>query len=92
MPMETGSKYIFSFEAKADEPRQMKPAITAPDNNWIRYFPDTPIDLTTDWQTFEFEVNMTEESDDNGRVEFNMGCQNSTATIHIKNVVLKKVE
>ena len=70
----------------------MKPAVTAPDENWIRYFPDTPIDLTTDWQTFEFEFDMDKKSDDNGRVEFNMGNQKSTATIHIRNVRLEVVE
>ena len=92
MPMEQGKKYKFSFEAYAEEERQMKPAVTAPDVDWIRYFPDTPIDLTTDWQTFEFEFDMTEASDDNGRVEFNMGNQKSTATIHIRNVRLEVVE
>ena len=92
MPMEQGAKYKISFEAYADEERQMKPAVTAPTANWIRYFPDTPVDLTTDWQTFEFEFDMEDESDDKGRVEFNMGAQNSTATIHIRNVRLEKVE
>ena len=92
MPMEQGSKYVFSFEARADEARQMKPAITAPDVNWIRYFPDTPIDLTPEWQTYTFEFEMTQRNDDNGRVEFNMGKQGSTATIHIRNVRLTKAE
>lgn len=92
MPMEQGCKYKFSFEAYADEDRQMKPAITAPTVNWIRYLEDTPVDLTTDWQTFEFEFDMKKETDDKGRVEFNMGKQDSTATIHIRNVRLEKVE
>ena len=92
MPMEQGKKYKLSFEAYAEEKRQMKPAVTAPDANWIRYFPDTPIDLETDWKTYEFEFDMTEKSDDNGRVEFNMGNQGSTATIHIRNVRLEVVE
>ena len=89
MPMEEGSKYKFSFEAYAEEDRQMKAAVTAPTANWIRYFPDTPVDLTADWQTFEFD--MKDESDDKGRVEFNMGNQDSAATIHIRNVRLEKV-
>ncbi len=92
MPMEQGKKYKFTFEAYAEEDRQMKAAITAPDENWIRYFDDTPVDLTSDWQTFEFELEMTEKSDDNGRVEFNMGNQGSTGTIHIRNVRLEVVE
>ena len=90
--MEKGKKYKLSFEAYADEEIKMKPAVTAPDVDWIRYFPDTPIDLTTEWQTFEFEFDMNKESDDNGRVEFNMGNQKSTATIHIKNVRLEVVK
>ena len=69
----------------------MKTAVTAPNVNWIRYFPDTTVDLTTESQKCEFEFDMTEESDDKGRVEFNMGKQESTATIHITNVRLEKV-
>ena len=92
MPMEEGSSYRFSFEAYAEEPRKMKAAVTAPDEDWIRYFPDTSVELTEDWQTFSFDFDMTTKSDDNGRVEFNMGNQGSTATIHIRNVRLEKVE
>ncbi len=92
MPMEQGCKYKYSFEAYAEEERSMKAAVTAPTANWIRYFPDTAVDLTTDWQTFEFEFDMNDESDDKGRVEFNMGNQGSTATIHIRNVRLEKLD
>jgi beta-glucanase (GH16 family) len=92
MPMMNGKKYKFSFEAYADEDRQMKPAVTAPLADWIRYFPDTPVQLTKDWQTFEFEFEMTERDDDAGRIEFNMGNQGSTATIHIRNVRLEEVQ
>ncbi len=90
MPMEKGAKYRLSFEARADEDRKMITAVTAPTVDWIRYFPDTPVDLTADWQTYEFVFEMKEESDDKGRVEFNMGKQGSTATIHIRNVRLEK--
>ena len=48
------------------------------------------MDLTTDWQTFTFDVDMKDKTDDNGRVEFNMGKQGSTATVHIRNVKLIK--
>lgn len=92
MPMEQGAKYKFSFEAYAEEDRQMKAAVTAPAVDWIRYFPDTSVDLTSDWQTYEFEFDMKDETDDKGRVEFNMGNQDSTGTIHIRNVRLEKVD
>ena len=92
MPMMKGKKYKYSFEAKADEPRKMKAAVTAPTADWIRYFPDTSVDLTGDWQLYEFTFDMTEADDDMGRVEFNMGNQGSTATIHIRNVRLELAE
>lgn len=92
MPMIKGDTYRFSFEAYATEDRQMKAAVTAPEVDWIRYFPDTSVDLTGDWQRYEFTFDMTEEDDDKGRVEFNMGNQGSTAEIHIRNVRLEKVE
>ena len=92
MPMEQGCSYQFSFEAYADEPRTIKPAITAPDVDWIRYLQDTPVDLTGDWQTFTFDIDMNDATDPNGRVEFNMGKQGSTAAVHIRNVKLVKTK
>jgi hypothetical protein len=92
MPMIKGNKYKLSFESYAEEDRKMKAAVTAPLADWIRYFPDTTVDLTKDWQTFEFTFEMKEADDDSGRVEFNMGNQGSTATIHIRNVRLELAE
>ena len=43
-------------------------------------------------ETFTFEFDMEEEDDDKARVEFNMGKQGSTATIHIRNVRLELAE
>ena len=90
MPMIKGDSYTFSFEAYAEEDRTIIGAVTAPEVNWIRYFPDTKVDLTGEWQTYSFTFEMTEESDDMGRVEFNLGNQGSTATVHIRNVRLEK--
>ncbi len=92
MPMEKGSSYRFSFEAYAEEPRTMITDISAPDVDWQRYLIDRKIDLTTEYQTFTFEFKMSKASDDNGRIEFNMGKQGSTATIHIRNVRLEKID
>ncbi|MBR6228710.1 MAG: family 16 glycosylhydrolase [Eubacterium sp.] len=92
MPMKKGSTYKYSFEAKADEPRTMKAAITAPDVDWIRYLDDTEVKLGKKWKTYEFEFKMKDEDDDNGRVEFNMGKTDSTATIYIRNVRLEETK
>lgn len=92
MPLHKGEKYRLSFDAYADEDRTMITAVTAPEVDWIRYFPDTKVELTGEWQTYSFEFDMEEADDDKGRVEFNMGKQDSTATIHITNVRLEKVQ
>ena len=92
MPMYKGKKYKLSFEARADEDRRMKIAVTAPNVDWIRYLRERNVDLTKDWQTSEFEFTMEQDDDDSARVEFNMGKQDSTATIHIRNVRLEVVE
>ncbi len=90
LPIEEGSKYKLSYEAYADEARTMITGITAPDRGYIRYLNDTTVDLTTEKQKYEHEFDMTSNSDANGRVEFNLGNQGSTAKVHITNVRLEK--
>lgn len=89
MPMKKGCSYRVTFDAWADEARQMKVAVTAPEAGWIRYLPDTSLDLTTEKQTYTYDFDMTEADDPYGRLEFNMGHQGSCATIHITNVRLE---
>lgn len=91
LPMLKGHSYKITFDIKADEPRKCIVCVSAPNAGWIRYFEDTSIDLTTEWQTFEFNFDMTEKDDNNGRLEFNMGKHGDTATIHIKNVRVEEV-
>ncbi len=90
LPIEEGSKYKLSYEAYADEARTMITGITAPDRGYIRYLDDTTVNLTTEKQTFEHTFDMKSNSDANGRVEFNLGNQNSAAGVHITNVRLEK--
>ena len=91
LPMRKGHKYKITFDIKADEARKCIVCVSAPNAGWIRYFPDTSIDLTTEWQTFEFEFDMTEKDDNNGRLEFNMGKHGDTATIHLTNVRVEEI-
>jgi len=90
MPIEQGGVYKVTFEAMAEEEREMKVAVTAPEKSWIRYLPDTSLTLGTDWQPYEFTFTMQNENDAMGRLEFNMGNQGSKATIRLRNVRLEK--
>ena len=92
LPLEKDGNYQVSFEAKASENRDMIICVSAPDNGWIRYLPDTKASLTTDWQTYTYPFVMENSNDPNGRFEFNMGNQNSIAEINIKNVVFEKID
>jgi len=59
---------------------------------WIRYFPDTIVELTPERTTYTYEFTMNSMDDNNGRIEFNMGHRGSTAAIYITNVRLEVVE
>lgn len=90
IPMQRGSTYLISFDAYADADRVMKVAVTAPYRDWVRYFEDTPVELTTAKQTYTFEFTMKNSDDGRGRLEYNMGSTGSTAGIHISNVSVVK--
>ena len=92
IPMEQGYQYKLSFDAYADKNRTMITAITAPDNGYIRYFNDTKVNLTTKKKTYSYTFDMKSATDANGRVEFNLGNQGSTAGVHITNVKVVKVK
>lgn len=91
-PMVKGKKYRVTFDAYAEQERTMKVAVTAPNQGWIRYLPDTSLDLKTKKQSYKYDFEMTERTDPTGRLEFNMGKCGSTATIHISNVRLEEIK
>lgn len=92
MPIMKGNIYRLSFDAYADEERTMKTAVTAPDVSWIRYLDDTVVTVGTEKKTYTFDFEMHDANDSNGRVEFNMGNQPSSATLHISNVRLEVID
>lgn len=92
LPMYKGHKYKVFFDAYASENRKIITCVSAPTAGWIRYLKDTSIELTTESQTFTFEFEMNEKDDNNGRLEFNLGNQNSIAEVHIKNVRVEEIQ
>lgn len=88
--LKQGNKYKVTFDAWADEARQMKALISAPDLNYIRYWGDQTVNLTTEKQTFTYEFDMEEAGDANSRFEMTFGAMNSTATVYIDNVKVEK--
>lgn len=91
LPIKEGATYRLSFDAYADEKRNIKTGISAPDRDYRRYLEDTTVELTKERQTFKYEFTMTDIDDANGRLEFNLGAMGSTAGVHISNVSLIKI-
>lgn len=91
-PMIKGKKYRVSFDAYADQERDMIVCVSAPNQGWIRYLKDTKLTLKTQKQSYRYEFEISDRSDPTGRLEFNMGKCGSTATIHISNVRLEEVK
>lgn len=91
LPMIKGNEYRLTFEACAEEERTINVCVSAPTAGWGRYLPDTSVELTADWETYTYEFKMKDRDDNNGRLEFNMGHQGSTAAIYIRNVRVEQM-
>lgn len=90
--LKQGNKYKVSFEAWADEARTMKALISAPDLNYIRYWGDQTVNLTTQKQQFTYEFDMTQAGDANSRFEMTFGAMGSTAAVYIDNIKVEKTD
>lgn len=88
IPLKKGATYEVSYEAKSSENRNMNTAIKAPERSYMAYLSENT-SLTTDWKTYRYSFKMTEDSDANGRLEYNMGAAGSTAAIEIRNIAIK---
>ena len=87
-----GKKYRLTFDARADEERDIVVCVSAPTAGWIRYLPDTTQTISTEWETYTFDFEMKDKDDNNGRLEYNLGHRGSTATFYLKNVRIEEIE
>lgn len=90
--MVKGETYKYTFEAWADEPRTIKTAITQPNNSWKRAFGDVRVALDTKPKTYTYQFTCGQSSDENCRLEYQLGNTDSTATVHIRNINLVHVK
>ncbi len=86
IPMKKGAVYQVSFDAYAQENRTMLVGISAPDHDYISYMERQEVALTPEKQTYTYEFTMNNESDANGRLEYNMGMAGSTAGVRISHI------
>ncbi len=88
---EQGTVYKYSFDAWADAERTFIPCISQPEVNFERIMQDVKEKVGKTKKHYEYTINMTKASDAHGRIEFNLGAQNSTATVYVENLRLEAV-
>ena len=91
LPMIKGKKYRVTFDAWADEERDIVVCVSAPTAGWIRYLKDTTLTVPTEKKTFTYEFEMNDKNDPNGRLEFNLGHRGSDATVYLTNVRVEEI-
>ena len=93
IPLSKGGQYRITFEAKAASDRTMILRLDGPDLNYTKYMEDKTVNLSTGYQVYTYDVTMEADTDENCRLEFNLGAQqsaNPTATVQVKQVRLVK--
>jgi beta-glucanase (GH16 family) len=90
LPIEKGASYKLSFDAWSDSNRTMATDISGPDQSFARYLQDQNVNLTSGTQHYEYTFKMSNDTDPNARLEFNMGG-GSTSPVWIDNVRLEKL-
>ncbi|MCP4090837.1 MAG: family 16 glycosylhydrolase, partial [Gammaproteobacteria bacterium] len=82
IPLAEGETYILTFEAKASKTRTMLAGLGLNEAPWTNYTEEPT--LTTEWQTFTYEIFVDGFGSDASRVIFDMGAD--TGVINIDNV------
>ncbi|MEK0316487.1 carbohydrate binding domain-containing protein [Cohnella sp. 56] len=90
IPLLKGATYELSFDAWSDTDRTMVASMSGPNHNYVRYMADQTVSLGDRPRSFAYTFVMNENTDRNGRVEFNLG-KAGTAPVWIDNVKLVKI-
>lgn len=91
MPMyiRKDKQYKVTFDAKASANRSIMSKVNQFQKNWTNYSGEQTVNLTTEWQSYEYTFDMRSSTDNNARVEFNLGL--NTESVYIANVHLEEV-
>jgi len=86
IPLTMGQTYKLTFDASAASARTIGIVVEMDVDPWTPYMTPQTISLTSTRQTFEYTFTMTNPSDENGRVSFNIG--GATQNVQISNAKL----
>ena len=86
IPLQKGATYQVSFDASADEYRTMNVDIKAPDHGYQSYMPTQTPEMNSQTRIYTYDFVMQSDSDENARLEFNMGAMGFDSPIRLDNV------
>lgn len=88
--IENGKEYLVTFDAYAEAPRQITALVGKNADPWTVYSGSQLISLTTTPQTHTFSFVMTEPTDPQSRIGFDLG--GNTGDVFIDNIALRQVD
>ncbi len=90
-PLAQGRYYKLTFDAKADSDRSITAQFGAgAEKGWNKYSESFGAKLSTDWETYSYEFQMTADTYEAARLELNLG-QSDVAT-YFRNVTLVEID
>ena len=88
--LEQGRSYLVEFDAYSSATRTLEANVEQDVSPWTSYLPALQnFDLTTTKTTYSYAFNMTNPTDSNGRVTFNVGA--STETVFLDDISIKVI-
>jgi len=99
--LENGQWYRLSLDAKSTVNRKLMFAIqrdgSKHNDDWTPYSKEEKVDLTAEWQTYNTEFQMTQDTDLESVLSISMGAVGGVAvdekhSIYIDNIVLEEIE
>ncbi|NIK23544.1 carbohydrate binding domain-containing protein [Paenibacillus lupini] len=88
--LQKGKKYKVTYDAKADAELNIMSKVNQFEKNWKVYSGEQQSHLTTEWQSYEYNFDMLESTDNNARFEFNLG-KDAVTSAYFANVRLVEI-
>ncbi|MBN2103039.1 carbohydrate binding domain-containing protein [bacterium] len=89
IPIEHGKTYQVSFDAYGDAARQIWPIVALDAEPWTSYSGSQTFSISTTKQTFSFTFTMDHSTDNNARLQFDLG--NSDSDVYLDNISVVEV-
>jgi len=88
--IEQGKNYRVSFSAKTDLARMIRVNVANYENNSFTQYGYQPVDITTEWDDYQFDFTMTNPDDPFSTLQFGIGGYQNNSTF-FRNICLEEL-